>query len=87
MQEAKDRTNKHIRTIDEYLELRRDTVGAKLCIVILEIGANLPDEAVCHPVIKNLSSLAAEMILLDNVSQDTSTTTARLTVIVGHDLI
>ena len=87
MQEAKDRTNKHIRTIDEYLGLRRDTIGVELCIVILEIGANLPDDAVRHPVIKKLSSLAAEMILLDNVSQDTSTTTARLTVIVGHDLI
>jgi hypothetical protein len=87
LQEAKDRTHKHIRTIDEYLEIRRDTIGAKLAFEILKFSLNLPDEAVCHPVIDELSNLAREMILLDNVSRDASTHMARLTVIVGHDFI
>ena len=87
MQEAKDRTIKHIPTINEYLEARRDTVGAKLIITIIEIGANLPDEAVCHPVINELSTLALEMILLDNVGRDATTHMQRLMVIVGHGLI
>ena len=79
MQEAKDRTHKHIQTIDEYLEVRRDTIGMKPCFAILETGLNLPDEAVRHPVINKLSTLAIEMILLDNVSRDTTIHIAMLT--------
>ena len=73
MEEAKDRTDEQIRTINEYLELRRDTIAVKSYIAILEIGLNLPDEAVRHPVVNKLSTLAAEMILLDNVSRDATT--------------
>ena len=73
MEEAKDRTDEHIRTINEYLELRRDTIAVKSYIAILEIGLNLPDEAVRHPVVNKLSTLAAEMVLLDNVSRDATT--------------
>ena len=87
MQKAKDHNHKHFRTIDEYLEIRRDTIGVKPAFAILEIGLNLPDEAVCHPVINELSNLALEMILLDNVSRDATTHMPRLTVVVGHDFI
>jgi hypothetical protein len=73
VEEAKDRTDEQIRTINEYLELRRDTIAVKSYIAILEIGLNLPDEAVRHPVVNKLSTLAAEMILLDNVSRDATT--------------
>ena len=60
--------HKHIQTIDEYLEVRRDTIGAKPSFAILETGLeNLTDEAVCHPVINELSILAIDMILLGNV--------------------
>ena len=87
MQEAKDRTHKHIRTIDEYLEVRRGTIGMKPCFAILETGLDLPDEVVRHPVIEKLLTLAVEMILLDNVSRNATTHMARLTAIVGHDFI
>ena len=87
VQEAKDRGQKHIRTIDEYLEVRRDTVAAKPSFAILETGLNLPDEVVRHPVIEKLSSLAVEMILLDNVSREATTHMTKLTVIVGYDFI
>jgi len=87
VQEAKDRTHKRILTVDEYLELRRGTIGIKPCFAILETGLNLPDEAVRHPVINRLSTLAVEMILLDNVSREATTHVARLMVIVGHDFI
>jgi hypothetical protein len=87
VQKDKDHTQKHIRTINEYLELRRDTIGVKPAFAILEIGLDLPDEAVCHPVINELSNLAREMILLDNVSRDATAHMAKLTVIVGHDFI
>ena len=73
MQEAKDRTDEHIRIINEYLELRRDTIEMKSYIAILEIGLDLLDEAVRHPVINKLSTLAAEMALIDNGSRDATT--------------
>ena len=73
MQQAADRTHKHIRTIDEYLEVRRDTIGAKPSFAILETGLNLPDEAVHHPIIDELALVATDMILLGNVSRVTIT--------------
>jgi len=66
VQEAKDRSQRHIRTVDEYMEVRRDTIGLKPSFAILEAGLNLPDEVVRHPVIQRLLILAAEMVLLDN---------------------
>jgi Delta6-protoilludene synthase len=68
--QAADRTHKYIRTVDEYLEIRRDTIGAKPSFAILETGLNLPDEAVRHPIINELSIVAIDMILLGNVSRD-----------------
>ena len=73
MGQAADRTHEYIRTIDEYLEMRRDTIGAKPSFAILETGLDLPDEAVRHPIINELSILAIDMILLGNVSRDAIT--------------
>jgi hypothetical protein len=87
VQEAEDHTRKHIRTIDEYMEMRRDSIGMKTVFAILEIGLNLPDEVVRHPVINELSTLALELVLLDNVSRDATAHMARLTAIAGHDFI
>jgi Delta6-protoilludene synthase len=52
------------------LEVRRDTIGAKPSFAILETAMNLPDEAVRHPDIVELSILSIDMILLGNVSGD-----------------
>jgi hypothetical protein len=53
------------------LEVRRDTIGAKPSFAILETAMNLPDEAVHHPDIVELSIMSIDMILLGNVSDDT----------------
>ncbi|KAF8483510.1 terpenoid synthase [Russula ochroleuca] len=66
VQQAADRTHEHVRSIQEYLEVRRDTIGAKPSFAILETGMNLPDEAVQHPVIQEMSILSIDMILLGN---------------------
>jgi hypothetical protein len=50
------------------LEVRRDTIGAKPSFAILETAMNLPDEAVYHPDIVELSIVTIDMILLGNVS-------------------
>ncbi|KAI0290408.1 terpenoid synthase [Multifurca ochricompacta] len=66
VQQAADRTNKHIPTIEEYFEIRREDVGTKPCFAILELEMDLPDEAVNHPTIQELSVLATDMIFLVN---------------------
>lgn len=53
------------------MEVRRDTIGAKPSFAILETAMNLPDEAVYHPNIVELSIVTIDMILLGNVSGDT----------------
>ena len=88
VQQAADCMHKHIRTIDEYLEVRRDTIRAKLSFAILETGLeNLIDEAVCHPVINKLSILAIDMILLGNVGRDTTDHETKLTIRAGHRFV
>ena len=55
------------------MEVRRGTIGALPVFALLGMGLNLPEEAVLHPVIEELSTLAADMISFSNVSQDTTT--------------
>ena len=59
--------------MDEYMEVRRDTIGAKPVFAMLGMDLNLPEEAIFHPVIEELSALAVDMISLSNVSQDATT--------------
>ncbi|KAH8981004.1 terpenoid synthase [Lactarius akahatsu] len=66
VQEAADRDRKHIRSIEEYFELRRDTISARPAFALIELDTNLPDEAVNHPVIEEMTILAVDMIILDN---------------------
>lgn len=72
VQQAADRTHCYVRSVNEYLEVRRDTIGAKPSFAILEISMDLPDEVVEHPVIQKLSILAIDMILLGNVCSQIS---------------
>ena len=64
-----DRGHKHIRSVEEYFEVRRDTIGASPAFALLELDMNLPDEAVHHPVVEEMTLLAADMIILANVGQ------------------
>ncbi|KAI0062680.1 terpenoid synthase [Artomyces pyxidatus] len=66
VQEAADREHHHVRNIQEYLEVRRETIGAKPSFVFLELDMDLPDEAVEHPVIQEMSILAVDMISVGN---------------------
>ncbi|KAG0703655.1 isoprenoid synthase domain-containing protein, partial [Suillus ampliporus] len=64
--EALDREQGHRRGIDEYMKLRRVTIGLRPSIAICEMGMNLPDEVFYHPVIAELVDCIADMILIDN---------------------
>jgi hypothetical protein len=57
-----------MRSVEEYFKVRRDTVVAKPAFALIELDMNLPDEAIKHPVVEELTILAVDMIILDNVS-------------------
>ncbi|KAG0706610.1 isoprenoid synthase domain-containing protein [Suillus ampliporus] len=64
--EALDREQNHCRSIDGYLKVRWDGIGAKPCFTIFEMGMDLPDEVFYHPVIVELADCIRELILIDN---------------------
>ncbi|KAF9528055.1 terpenoid synthase [Crepidotus variabilis] len=67
--EAKDRAEKRVRSVEEYLKLRRGTVAGHSMLALTEFGLNLPDEVLNHPVIVALREAAVEMILIVNDMQ------------------
>ena len=66
--QARDRENNHVRTIDEYFELRRDTIGAKPFFDLLLLPLEIPDEILNDPKIGQLAQLSIDMIIMANVS-------------------
>jgi hypothetical protein len=65
--EALDREQGHRRSIDDYLELRRLTIGAKPSFAICEMGMDLPDEVFYHPFIVELTECSIDLIIIGNV--------------------
>ncbi|KAA1470674.1 terpenoid synthase [Dentipellis sp. KUC8613] len=64
--QASDRERSHIRNIDSYLKVRRDTIGAKPSYALLEFDMNLPDEVISHPILQELTYLSIDMLCLGN---------------------
>jgi hypothetical protein len=67
IEESADRATGRIRSISEYLELRRLTIGGYPSFLCLELGLDIPDEVMNHPGIKSLLALVAETVILTNV--------------------
>ncbi|KAG6895319.1 hypothetical protein C0993_009725, partial [Termitomyces sp. T159_Od127] len=66
VQQAEDRAQNYIRNVDDYLRVRRNTIGVKPSLVILQFGLNLPDGVFEDPVIQKLSTACVDMISIDN---------------------
>ena len=66
-QQAEDRDVGHVRSISDYMDLRRRTIGAKPSFDLLLLPLELPDHILDHPVITELMFLAIDMIILANV--------------------
>lgn len=64
--EALDREQGHRRSIDDYLKLRRLTIGATPSFAICEMGMDLPDEAFYHPTVVELVECSTDMIIIGN---------------------
>ncbi|KDQ62253.1 hypothetical protein JAAARDRAFT_453389 [Jaapia argillacea MUCL 33604] len=65
-EQAADRDNNYIRTIEEYLVFRRENIGARPSFAAGELHLNLPDHVFDHPVLKELQYYSADLIILDN---------------------
>lgn len=66
VQQAADRDDSRIRSVDHYFELRRDTIGAKPSFAILEVKMDIPDEVMNHPSIVKLTSACIDMLIIGN---------------------
>lgn len=66
--EAEHRSRAYVPDVYGYLATRRDTSAARVCCVMLELGMDIPDEAVKHPVVQELYMLTLDMIVFSNVS-------------------
>ncbi|KAI0059029.1 terpenoid synthase, partial [Artomyces pyxidatus] len=66
IEEADDRVNDRIRSIDAYMSLRRQTAGPYPSYFPCELKLDLPDEVMAHPAIANLERCVADSIVLTN---------------------
>lgn len=66
-QQAVDRDLGRIRSIAEYLELRRGTIGVRPSFDFFLLTDDLPDSVVDHPHIERLACGAIEMTIFANV--------------------
>ena len=67
IQQAEDRDRNYVRTIEEYYELRRNTIGAKPSFDLLLLPLEIPEEILEDPRIATLAELSIDMIILGNV--------------------
>jgi len=68
IQEAEDREKKRVRTVDDYLQLRRETFAAQASISFLSFGLKLPEEVLSHSVMQTMAIAAMDLICISNVS-------------------
>jgi len=68
IQEAADRENKRVRTVDDYLQLRRETFAAQATVSFLSFGLELPDKVLLHPVMQKVTLASMDILCIINVS-------------------
>jgi Terpene synthase family 2, C-terminal metal binding len=67
--EASDRAKGHVRGLMDYLRLARLTAGPYPCFFPIEMDLDISDEVMAHPSMDGLHRLAAESLVLGNVSR------------------
>ena len=66
--EAEDRVAGHLRTVNDYMILRRDTCGAKPTFSFFGLGLNIPNTVFDNPLMMSLIENATDLIAITNVS-------------------
>ena len=80
IEEASDRARGRIRGVKDYLRLTRQTAGPYPCFFPIEMDLDIPDEVMAHSSMEIIRSMAAESLVLGNVSDVYySSTIGRLT--------
>jgi hypothetical protein len=67
VEQAEDRDHNIIRTVDSYLAVRRDTIGAKPSFAVLEFDMDLPNDVLKHPTMVSLTNTTIDLLILGNV--------------------
>ena len=70
-QQANDRDKNAIRDVDTYMVTRRGDSAVGACFLPGEMHLSIPDEAFCHPLVKELQDASIDLVILDNVSERT----------------
>jgi len=66
IQEADDRVAGHIRNVEDYFILRRDTCGAKPSFSFFGLGLRIPNEVFEHPLVISMLESATDLIAVTN---------------------
>nr|8GY0_A Chain A, Terpene synthase [Agrocybe pediades]8GY0_B Chain B, Terpene synthase [Agrocybe pediades] len=66
IQEADDRASGHIRSVEDYFILRRDTCGGKPSFSFFGLGLNIPKEVFAHPMFISMTESATDLIAITN---------------------
>lgn len=66
VQQAIDRDQHHIRDVDTYFALRRQTIGTAPSYGLIDMYFNIPDHMIQHPHVQDMSDLATDMISMCN---------------------
>ncbi|THH19394.1 hypothetical protein EW146_g1751 [Bondarzewia mesenterica] len=66
VEQAADRSTAHTRDVKSYLNIRRNTIGAKPSFALLELDMDLPDDIIQHPAIQNLTMATIDMLCIGN---------------------
>jgi hypothetical protein len=66
IQEADDRVEGHIRNVEDYFILRRDTCGAKPSFSFFGLGLNIPNEVFDNSLVISMVESATDLIAITN---------------------
>lgn len=66
VQQSADRSQSHVRDITSYFTIRRETIGITTSYAFNELPYHLPDEVFENPLIKTLTELSVDMIIIAN---------------------
>ncbi|KAI0675633.1 terpenoid synthase [Trametes maxima] len=66
VEQARDREEGRARAVDDYLALRRYTIGAEPSYVVAELKLGLPAEVTQHPLVEELRTCVTDMLIFDN---------------------
>ena len=65
--EAEERMAGQLRTVNDYMILRRDTVGGALTFSFVGLGLDIPNSVFEHPLMMSLIKDATDLMVISNV--------------------